>query len=137
MGDLAMFSAVSGMRSDSNWLDMIGNNISGLSTIGFQSGSITFENQFTQTLFKGSNDGFSSPCGIGQGTCSRSLGHFPTDTAQMMVNSTGLSFMGGSNMDLIKQLTDMILAQRGFLELNARVVSTASHTEQILTNLGQ
>jgi flagellar hook protein FlgE len=42
----------------------------------------------------------------------------------------------GSNVDLTVELSNMIVAQRGF-QTNARMVSVISDTLQVLTQLGQ
>jgi len=46
----SMFSAVSGLRNHQTRLDVIGNNISNVNTIGFKAGRVTFQDIFSQTL---------------------------------------------------------------------------------------
>ena len=50
MGLRAMFSSISGLQSDSNWLDVIGNNISNVNTVGYKASRVEFADQFSQTL---------------------------------------------------------------------------------------
>ena len=46
----SMFSAVSGLRNHQTRLDVIGNNISNVNTVGFKAGRVTFQDIFSQTL---------------------------------------------------------------------------------------
>ena len=46
----SMFSGVSGLRTHQTKMDVIGNNIANVNTVGFKSGRVTFEEVFSQTL---------------------------------------------------------------------------------------
>jgi flagellar hook protein FlgE len=46
----SMFSGVSGLRAHQTRMDVIGNNIANVNTVGFKSGRVTFEEVFSQTL---------------------------------------------------------------------------------------
>lgn len=46
----SMFSGVSGLRAHQTWMDVIGNNISNVNTIGFKSSRVTFQEIFNQNL---------------------------------------------------------------------------------------
>jgi len=46
----SMFSGVSGLRAHQTRMDVIGNNIANVNTIGFKSGRVTFQEVFSQTL---------------------------------------------------------------------------------------
>ena len=46
----AMDSAVSGLRAHQNKLDVIGNNIANVNTVGFKSSSVTFSEIMYQNL---------------------------------------------------------------------------------------
>ena len=46
----AMFSGVSGLQVHQTKLDVIGNNIANVNTVGFKAGRVTFEDQLSQTL---------------------------------------------------------------------------------------
>ena len=64
-------SAVSGLRNHQVRMDIIGNNIANVNTIGFKTGRVTFEESLTQ-LLKGStrppgDGGGTNPIQIGQG----------------------------------------------------------------------
>lgn len=46
----SMFSGVSGLRAHQTKMDVIGNNVANVNTIGFKSGRVTFQEVFSQTL---------------------------------------------------------------------------------------
>jgi len=46
----SMFSGVSGLRAHQTKMDVIGNNIANVNTVGFKSGRVTFQEVFNQTL---------------------------------------------------------------------------------------
>ncbi|MCX7747003.1 MAG: flagellar hook protein FlgE [Clostridia bacterium] len=46
----SMFSGVSGLRAHQTRMDVIGNNVANVNTIGFKSGRVTFQEVFSQTL---------------------------------------------------------------------------------------
>lgn len=46
----SMFSGVSGLRAHQTRMDVIGNNVANVNTIGFKSGRVTFTEVFSQTL---------------------------------------------------------------------------------------
>jgi len=46
----SMFSGVSGLRAHQTWMDVIGNNISNVNTVGFKTSRVTFQEIFSQTL---------------------------------------------------------------------------------------
>ena len=46
----SLYSAVSGLRNHQIRLDVIGNNISNVNTVGFKSSRVTFQDVFSQTL---------------------------------------------------------------------------------------
>lgn len=50
----SMFSSVSGLKSHQTKMDVIGNNIANVNTVGFKSSRATFQEIFSQTLSSGS-----------------------------------------------------------------------------------
>lgn len=46
----SMFSGVSGLRAHQTKMDVIGNNVANVNTVGFKSGRVTFQEVFSQTL---------------------------------------------------------------------------------------
>lgn len=58
----SMYSGVSGMRGFQTKLDVIGNNIANVNTIGFKSGRVMFKDIMSQTV-----SGVTAPVDGGQG----------------------------------------------------------------------
>ncbi|AEE96059.1 flagellar basal body rod protein FlgG [Mahella australiensis] len=50
----SMFSGVSGLRAHQTRMDVIGNNIANVNTVGFKSSRVTFQDVFNQTIKTGS-----------------------------------------------------------------------------------
>lgn len=53
----SMFSGVSGLRVHQTRMDVIGNNIANVNTVGFKSSRVTFQDVFNQTIKTGSAPG--------------------------------------------------------------------------------
>lgn len=105
MSSEALNSAISGLQADSTWLDVIGNNIANVNTVGYKSGSVSFANQFNQALSSGAGDSAASGFGgvdpqqVGSGTRVQSI---QTNFADGVVQQTGVS-------------TDIAIQGNGFL----------------------
>jgi flagellar hook protein FlgE len=101
MASSALYSAISGLQSDSTWLDVIGNNISNSNTTGYKSSSVSFADQFNQSLFNGSGDnalsemGGVDPRSLGTGTRVQSIqANFAQGSTQATGVSTDISIQG-------------------------------------------
>ncbi len=90
----ALYASISGLQADSQWLDVIGNNISNVDTVGFKSSRVEFSDLFSQTLSDGTGDGSvpgtggTDPEQIGLGT---RLGSIETIFTQGPTLTTGVS----------------------------------------------
>lgn len=88
----AMYSGVSGLRAFKSQLDVIGNNIANLNTIGFKSSRVSFQEMMSQTWNAGtgpsSGSGGVNPLQVGLGV---TVGAIDTDTSQGSLQSTGKS----------------------------------------------
>lgn len=88
----AMFSGVSGLQVHQTKLDVIGNNIANVNTIGFKAGRVTFEDQLSQTIRSsaspGSSVGGTNPAQVGLGV---QLGAVDTIQSQGNLQTTGKS----------------------------------------------
>jgi flagellar hook-basal body protein len=108
MGLQAMFSSISGLQSDSQWLDVIGNNISNVNTVAYKASRAEFADQLSQTLLGGSGDNPSNGQGgvdpeqVGLGT---RLASIETIFTQGATINTGIS-------------TDISIQGNGFLVAN-------------------
>ncbi|MBN1290275.1 MAG: flagellar hook-basal body complex protein [Candidatus Latescibacteria bacterium] len=90
MAGRAMQTAVSGIRNQQTYMDVIANNISNSGTMGYKKGRITFEESFYQLLQGASrppgDQGGVNPLQIGNGT---SVGSIDTLFTQGPIESTG------------------------------------------------
>ena len=95
----SMFSAVSGLRVHQARMDVIGNNIANVNTVGFKSSRVTFKEIFSQTL-KGASmpqefRGGTNPQQIGLGVSLASIDTLHVrGSAQRTDNPTDLSIEG-------------------------------------------
>lgn len=69
----ALFSGVTGIRSHQMRMDVIGNNIANVNTIGFKGSRVTFQDVFSQTLSSGSAQSAPQQIGLGVGIGSTDL----------------------------------------------------------------
>lgn len=97
----SMFSGVSGLRAHQTRMDVIGNNIANVNTVGFKSGRVTFKEIFSQTLQGASapdpvtGRGGTNPMQIGLGLDVSSIDTLMTrGSVQRTDNPTDLSIEG-------------------------------------------
>lgn len=98
----SLFGGVSGLRNHQTLMDVIGNNIANVNTIGFKSGRVTFKESLAQTL-KGAqgpteNTGGKNPLQVGLG---------------MAIGSIDSMFTQG-NLENTGQVTDMAIQGDAF-----------------------
>ena len=90
MAGRSMSTAISGIRNQQVFMDVIANNISNSGTMGFKRGRITFEESFYQLLQGASrppgDQGGVNPLQVGNGT---SVGSIDTVMVQGPIQSTG------------------------------------------------
>lgn len=112
----SMFSGVSGLRAHQTKMDVIGNNVANVNTVGFKSGRVTFQEVFNQTLRgAGAPDaatgrGGTNPMQVGLGIGVGSVDTMMTaGSSERTDNPTDLSISGegffivkGSNADTFK-----------------------------------
>lgn len=115
-----MYSGVSGMRGFQTKLDVIGNNIANVNTIGFKSGRVMFSDILSQTVA-----GVTAPVeGESGGVNARQVGLGVTLSSIDTVHTAGSAMT-------TNQPTDLRLNGDGFF-----VVSAGDGTEQLLTRAG-
>jgi flagellar hook protein FlgE len=112
----SMFSGVSGLRAHQTKMDVIGNNVANVNTVGFKSGRVTFQEVFNQTLRgAGAPDaatgrGGTNPMQVGLGIGVGAVDTMMTaGSSERTDNPTDLSISGegffivkGSNADTFK-----------------------------------
>jgi flagellar hook protein FlgE len=122
----ALNSAISGLQSNSTWLDVIGNNISNASTVGFKSSSVSFANQLTQAITGGEADnsadelGGVDPQSLGTGTRVQSIqANFTQGTTQQTGISTDISIQGNGFL-IAKSGNSTYLTRAGNLSFDSQ-----------------
>lgn len=112
----SMFSGVSGLRAHQQRMDVIGNNVANVNTVGFKSSRVTFQEVFNQTLSGASapdsatSRGGTNPVQVGLGTSVGSIDTMmSTGSSERTDNATDLSISGdgffivrGSSADTYK-----------------------------------
>ena len=95
----SMFAGVSGLRNHQTRMDVIGNNIANVNTVGFKSSRVTFRQLFSQTLRGASRPGTArggtNPIQIGLGSTLGSISPvFTQGNVQITGNDTDLALNG-------------------------------------------
>ena len=89
----ALFAALSGLKANESWINVIGNNLANASTPGFKSSRAIFSDQFSQTLrfasLPSGTLGGRNPMQIGLGTQLADIGR---DMGQGALTNTGRAF---------------------------------------------
>ncbi|HTY39294.1 MAG TPA: flagellar hook protein FlgE [Bacteroidota bacterium] len=98
----SLFSGVSGLRNHQTMMDVIGNNIANINTVGFKAGRTTFSELYAQTLRSGTQpvdgSGGTNPMQVGLG---------------ITVNSLDTLFTQG-NIENTGKTTDLAVQGNGF-----------------------
>lgn len=120
----SLFSGVSGLKSHQTRMDVIGNNISNVNTVGFKSSRTTFAETLNQTLTGASAPnnptiGGTNPKQIGLGTGVASIDMIFTDGS---VQSTGKNTdlcLSGNGLFIVKQGNNTYYTRDGAFEFDA------------------
>lgn len=102
----SMFAGVSGLRNHQIRMDVIGNNIANVNTMGFKSSRVSFQEVFNQTI-----RGASAPMGQRGGTNPQQVG------LGMTVASID-TFQVQGNLQLTGKMTDLAVQGNGFFIMN-------------------
>ncbi|MHB8757133.1 MAG: flagellar hook-basal body complex protein, partial [Bacillota bacterium] len=103
----SMYAGVSGLRNHQIRMDVIGNNIANVNTVGFKAGRVNFQEIFNQTI-----RGASSPTGSRGGTNPQQVG------LGMGLSSIDTLQTQG-NLQTTGKMTDLAIQGNGFFVLNA------------------
>ncbi|HEV7210292.1 MAG TPA: flagellar hook-basal body complex protein, partial [Blastococcus sp.] len=86
----SLFSAISGLQAHQTKMDVVGNNIANVNTVGFKSSTTVFEDTLSQILHNGSaptaNAGGTNPAQVGLGV---KVAEITTNFGQGSAQSTG------------------------------------------------
>lgn len=110
----SLFAGVSGLRNHQTRLDVIGNNISNVNTIGFKAGRVNFKETLALTL-----RGSTRPTDVQGGTD-------PLQVGLGMAISTIDTLFGQGNLETTGKMTDMAIDGDGFFIL--RTAKTQYYT---------
>jgi flagellar hook protein FlgE len=88
----SLYAAVSGLKNSQTYMDVIGNNIANVNTVGYKSSSVTFQDMLSQTLQGASGasgtKGGTNPMQVGLGV---SLASISTNFSDGSTQSTGVA----------------------------------------------
>ncbi|MDN5344435.1 MAG: flagellar hook protein FlgE [Clostridia bacterium] len=97
----SLYSGVSGLRTHQTRMDVIGDNIANVNTVGFKRSSVTFKDVFYQTL-RGGSTGATTATGLG-GTNPQQIGLGVTLGSIDVVHTQGAAASTGNGTDLMIQ----------------------------------
>lgn len=118
----SMYAGVSGLRNHQTRLDVIGNNIANVNTIGFKSSRVTFKDLFSQTLRAATSAhggrGGSNPVQVGLGM---TLASIDTDHGDGSIQYTGKGTdlaIEGSGFFIIRNGNTLMYTRAGNFDLD-------------------
>ena len=119
----SLYSGVSGIKSHQTRMDVIGNNVSNINTIGFKSSRVTFSDMLSQTTYGASQPtntmGGTNPRQIGLGEAVSSIDMLMTDgSAQATGKNTDVALSGQGFM-VLKQGDNVFYTRDGAFEFDA------------------
>jgi flagellar hook protein FlgE len=122
----SLSTGVSAMQGFSEQLDVIGNNIANVSTTGFKSSNVNFEDSFSNTLNGASNSGSSAttvdPMQVGSGVNIASIaGDFSQGTLVSTGVNTNLAVSGNGFFQVLNPSSNAMYATRdGTFSINSQ-----------------
>ncbi|MBI5627829.1 MAG: flagellar hook-basal body complex protein, partial [Candidatus Rokubacteria bacterium] len=133
----SLFTGVTGLRSHSQWLDVIGNNIANVDTVGYKTAGVTFQDLLSQTIQgevrPNSGQGGVSVKQVGLGVTVGSIRNFFNQGAlQQTGNPTDLAIQGDGFFALSSG-ADTLYTRAGAFTLDANgtlVDSVTGYTVQ-------
>ena len=108
----SMFAGVSGLRNHQTRMDVIGNNIANVNTVGYKTSRVTFQDSLSQTL-KGAtapqrNRGGMNPQQVGLGVTLSSIDVLHTaGNLQTTGVNTDLAIQGNGFLSLVRELNSI------------------------------
>lgn len=119
----SMFTAISSLNLHQIYMDVVANNLANVNTYGYKSNRVSFQDQFSQTLWDGSapgdNLGGINPAQIGLGV---RLGAISPNFNQGMLQGTGRNTdlaIQGDGFFIYNNLVTQYYSRDGSLELDA------------------
>lgn len=127
----SLFSAVAGLRTHQTRMDVIGDNIANVNTVGFKKSAVTFKDVFYQTLRGGS--AATADTGIG-GTNPQQIGLGVTLGSIDVIHTQGAAQATGNGTDLIIQGEGFFVLRAGDLTYYTRAGAFHFDNEGYLVN---
>ncbi len=125
----SMFSAISALNLHQTYMDVVANNLANVNTYGYKASRVTFQDQFSQTLWNGAgpteNLGGINPAQIGLGV---RLGAVSPNFTQGMLQNTN------RNTDIAIQGDGFFIYNNGITNLYSRDGSLEIDSEGYLVN---
>ncbi len=119
----SMFTAISSLNLNQNYLDVISDNLANSNTTGFKSSRVVFQDQFAQIMNSGAapstTTGGINPTQIGLGV---KIGYISPSFTQGMLQSTGRSTdlaIQGNGFFIYAQGEELRYSREGSLEIDA------------------
>ncbi len=119
----SLFAGVSGLENHQTMMDVIGNNIANINTIGYKKGEVSFTDMFSQTLQNSSQPtgtlGGRNPEQVGLGM---SIGSIDMDVSQGSFQSTGNTSnlaIQGSAFFMVNQGGTLLYTRDGNFEVDS------------------
>jgi Flagellar basal body rod protein len=122
----AFYTSGTGAKSYQYALDVVANNISNSNTNGYKALKVSFSDLLYDNAANGINIGTGSAINV---ETDDTQGIMTTET-----DGTNQKLVELSNVNLIREMSDMLIAQRGF-QLNTKMIQTADEIEQYANNL--
>jgi flagellar hook protein FlgE len=120
----SMYSAVTGLKGHQTMLDVIGNNIANVNTVGYKSSRVLFKDLYYQTLSASSasstTTGGSNPTQIGYGSSISSIDLLVTRSGYQQTSRSLDMYISGEGYFIVKDSTGQNMYTRvGSFEFNA------------------
>ena len=123
----SLFSGVSGLRNHQTRMDVIGNNISNVNTVGYKSSRVIFQDIFSQNISAGmansGTQGGTNPIQVGLGISLSTIDVIHTRSAfqrtdrptDMMINGDGFFVVRSPDGDFFTRAGNFTIDDEGFL----------------------
>lgn len=119
----SLFSGVSGLKSHQTRMDVIGNNISNINTVGFKSSRVTFSDMLSQTQTGAStpatNLGGTNPKQIGLGTAVASIDLIFSDGSPQATGKNTDVALSGNGLFVLRSGNQYYYTRDGAFEFDA------------------
>ncbi len=135
----ALNTALSGLSTNQSQIDVVGNNIANVNTVGFKSSRLDFKTQFLENFSYGTapsgTQGGTNPLQIGLGTATGSIKRdFSSGTPQATGVATNLAIQG-DGFFIVKDGTQQVYTRDGSFQLNG-LNQLVSSTGQLVQGYG-